>query len=84
MNLQNGKFYTTNKSVVVKAQREGDGDIHCYDVSGREVHVCKASAHVEGWSPVGRAVYLKARNTAKQRPAPVKKVEASKDSKKKG
>lgn len=84
MNLQNGKFYETNKGVAVKAQLEADNDIHCYDVNGREVHVCKASAHVEGWSPVGRAVYQKAREKSKQRPAPAKKQEAAKESKKKG
>ena len=61
MNLQNGKYYTTADGTVVKAQLEADGHLHCYDAKGSEVTKVKAAGHVEGWRPVGRAEYQKAR-----------------------
>lgn len=83
MNLQNGKYYTTANGLAVKAQVEADGDMHCYDVKGNEVHSMAADGHVEGWSPVGAAIFIEARKVAKAKlPTRVEKS-ASKETKKK-
>jgi len=68
MNLQNGKYYTTADGTVVKAQTEADGYLHCYNAQGSEVTKVKSDGHVEGWRPVGRAEYMKARNKVKAIP----------------
>lgn len=69
MNLQNGKFYTTADGTPVKAQLEADGCIHCYNAKGQGVHKIKADGHVEGWAPVGAAVFADARKASKAKPA---------------
>lgn len=58
MKLQNGKFYTNGDGVVVKAQIESDGKFHCYDCEGNEQPASNPETnHVEGWAPVGRAMF---------------------------
>lgn len=71
MHLQNGKFYTTADGTPVKAQLEGDGQFHCYDITGSEVHAVKSGGHVEGWLPCGRQVF----KAAKEKLAADKKKE---------
>jgi len=77
MNLQNGKYYTTAKGKPVSAQLEADGDMHCYDVKGNEVHCMAADGHVEGWTPVGVKVFTDARQSAKPKPAKDNKKSAA-------
>lgn len=80
MRLDNGKFYTTADGTPVKAQLESDGMMHCYDAKGSEKHSCKPNQHVEGWSPVGQAVFQKAREAVKAKKGA--KAEASTSKKK--
>lgn len=72
MNLQNGKYYSTADGTVVKAQMQADGRLHCYDAMGSEIHTIKLAGHVEGWRPVGKAEFKKARTAAKSKPKDIK------------
>ncbi len=82
MHLENGKFYTTANGTAIKAQLESDGLMHCYDAKGSEQHSCKPDAHVEGWAPVGQAVFQKSREAVKANKGA--SAEASTDKKKAG
>ncbi len=86
MKLANGKFYTNNKGVAVNAQIESDGKFHCYDCTGKAVAQIEDDTHVEGWLPIGRAVFnglvTEAKKAAKKAGKEADK-EDSKDSKKK-
>lgn len=79
MYLQNGKFYTTADGTPVKAQLEGDGQFHCYDITGSEIHTVKSGGHVEGWLPCGRQIFKAAKEKAE---ADKKKAREDKQAKK--
>lgn len=82
MLIKDGCFYRLQDGSVVRVQEEAGELLSAYTVDGSRAHQCAVGDHVNGWEPVGKNDWDKARTAHKAEKASARKPRPKKAKKK--